>query len=108
VTASTSTTFRRPRWGWFALLDGGIVVLSVLANRSAYRKASATIPLPPRSALGALLAATFLIHLAEGVVAGTKAGRRGMPRGRWALQTFVVGFPSLIELRRTSRADRVG
>ncbi len=101
--------FRRAGWGWFALLDGGIVALTVLAtNGDAYGRVASRVPLPQRGALRALLAATFAIHVTEGAVAATLASRRGLPPGKWALQTFVVGFPSLIELRRIRRTIRSG
>lgn len=95
---------QRPRAGWFFVLDGGIVLLTVLATSpDAYRRASASVPLPPRRALRWLLAATAVIHVTEGAVAARTAGARGLPRGKWGLQTLVVGFPSLIELRRQRR-----
>ena len=86
------------------LLDGGIVALSVLtASAGAYQKASQSVPLPPRRALRALLFTTAVIHVTEGMVAARRASQRGLPRGKWGLQTFIVGFPSLLELRRQRR-----
>lgn len=97
----------RPSLFWFLLLDGGIVVLTGLALRKpAYTKARemAGDVLPPREVLQALLAATAVIHATEAVAAGRMARRRGLtPRG-WRLQTLVVGFPSLLALRRTTPA----
>ena len=97
----------RPSLFWFLLLDGGIVVLTGLALRKpAYTKARemAGDALPPREVLQALLAATVVIHATEAVAAGRMARRRGLtPRG-WRLQTLVVGFPSLLALRRTTPA----
>jgi len=97
----------RPSLFWFLLLDGGIVVLTRLALRKpAYTKARgmAGDALPPREVLQALLAATVVIHATEAVAAGRMARRRGLtPRG-WRLQTLVVGFPSLLALRRTTPA----
>ena len=105
-SAVDSGGFQRASWGWFALLDGGIVVLSVLtASAGAYRRAAATVPLPPRRALRWLLIATGVIHVTEAAVAARRAGSRGLPGRKWGLQTFVVGFPSLLELRRLRRAD---
>ena len=93
----------RPSWLWFLLLDGGIVVLARLVfNDGAYRRWSELSKgaLPPRGALRAMLGATAVIHVAEAVAAGRLARRRGLPAGGWRLQTFVVGFPSLLELRK--------
>ncbi len=97
----------RPSLLWFLLLDGGIVVLANLAfNRRAYDRAAELTAdaLPPREALQGLLVGTVLVHAAEAVAAGRAATKRGLsPRG-WRLQTFVVGFPSLLALRRAGRS----
>ena len=93
----------RPSFLWFLLLDGGIVVLARLVfSDGAYRRASELSKgaLPPRGALRALLGVTAVIHVAEAVAAGRWARRRGLPAAPWRLQTFVVGFPSLLELRK--------
>ncbi len=93
----------RPSWLWFLLLDGGIVVLARLVfSDGAYRRAAELSQgtLPSRGALRALLGATAVIHVTEAVVAARMARRRGLPAGGWGLQTFVVGFPSLLALRR--------
>jgi Domain of unknown function (DUF4499) len=95
----------RPSLLWFLLLDGGIVVLTKLAvSRTAYDKVDDMTgqALPPRETLQALLVGTAVVHAAEAVVAGRMAARRGLsPRG-WRLQTLIVGFPSLLSLRRSS------
>ena len=58
--------------------------------------------LPPREVLQALLAATAVIHATEAVAAGRMARRRGLSPAGWRVQTFVVGFPSLLAMRRAS------
>jgi hypothetical protein len=101
----------RPSWAWFALLDGGIVVLVMLsASDRAYDAVTehSPTPLPPRRVLRAILAATVVIHVVEGVVAGRRAGRHGLPSRGWGLQTLAVGFPSLRALRRTIASVEVG
>jgi hypothetical protein len=95
----------RPSWLWFLLLDGGIVVLARLVfNDAAYRRATELSKgtLPPRSVLRGLLGATAVIHIAESFAAGRMARRRGLPSAGWRLQTFVVGFPSLLALRKSA------
>src|ERR1700722_16202776 len=96
----------RPSWFWFLLLDGGIVVLAKLAvSKTAYDKVDEMTAdaLPPRETLQAMLIGTAVLHTAEALVAGRMAKRRGIsPRG-WRLQTFIVGFPSLRSLRRSTR-----
>jgi hypothetical protein len=94
----------RPAWGWFAALDGGIVVLVALSTvERAYDAVAGVspVPFPSRSALRGLLAGTVVIHLVEAAAAGRLARRRGLSSGGWAFQTLLVGFPSLLALRRT-------
>ncbi len=96
----------RPSWFWFLLLDGGIVVLTKLAvSKTAYDKANEMTRdgLPPRETLQALLIGTAAVHAAEALAAGRMAKRRGLSPGGWRLQTFIVGFPSLLSLRRSTR-----
>jgi hypothetical protein len=96
----------RPSLLWFLLLDGGIVVLSRLAmSKTAYDKADEMTgdALPPRETLQALLIGTAVTHAVEALVAGRLAKKRGLSPGGWRLQTFVVGFPSLLSLRRSTR-----
>lgn len=93
-------TFARPALGWFLVLDGGVAALATLAlSRRAYEAARGIGPLPAQQRLRQLLVATAGVHVAEATVAVRQARRRGLPPGRWALQTFVVGFPSLLRLR---------
>jgi hypothetical protein len=97
---------RRPNLWWFLLLDGGIVVLTRLVfSPKAYDRAADMSggALPPRNVLRALLAATGVIHAAEALVAGRIAAKRGLPSRGWRRQTFVVGFPSLLALRKEAR-----
>jgi hypothetical protein len=95
---------RRPSLLWFLLLDGGIVLLALLVfNDAAYVRARERMEgrLPSRDTLVGLLVATAVIHTVEALAAGRIARRRGLARGRWRAQTFVVGFPSLLALRKT-------
>ena len=97
----------RPSWFWFLLLDGGIVALTKLAvSKTAYDKVNemAGDGLPPRETLQALLIGTAVVHAAEALAAGRMAKRRGLSPGGWRLQTFIVGFPSLLSLRRSTRS----
>ena len=97
----------RPSVYWFLLLDGGIVVLAKLAlSRAAYRKADEISrgALPPREVLQSMLIGTAVIHAGEAVVAGRLARRRGLAARGWRLQTLIVGFPSLLALRRSGRS----
>jgi hypothetical protein len=96
----------RPSLFWFLLLDGGIVVMiKLVVSQQAYDRLNEMTGdrLPPRSTVRALLAGTVVIHLAEALAAGRIAKRRGLTPGAWRLQTFVVGFPSLLALRKAGR-----
>jgi hypothetical protein len=93
----------RPRWGWFALLDGGIaVLLAVSLSQRAYERAPELGPLrlPTKKALRRLLAGTVIVHVVEASAAARLASRRDLPVRSWMLQTLAVGFPSLLALRR--------
>jgi Domain of unknown function (DUF4499) len=111
VARTRSRSVVRPSWLWFLLLDGGVVVLATLAlNGRTYEQGSRLSGdrLPPREVLQAMLVGTAVIHAAEAVAAGRRARRRGLdPRG-WRLQTLVVGFPSLLALRRSGRQGGTG
>ncbi|HEX7134782.1 MAG TPA: CRISPR-associated protein Cas5 [Iamia sp.] len=99
------TSAPRPALAWFVAFDGGIVALTVLAlSPSAHAAAQARAPLPPRSALKGLLAVTAAVHVGEALAARRLAARHGLPVAHWTRQTFVVGFPSLLALRRTIRS----
>jgi hypothetical protein len=96
----------RPSWLWFLLLDGGIVALTKLAvSKTAYDKVDEMTgdALPPRETLQALLVGTVVTHAVEALVAGRLAKKRGLSPAAWRVQTFVVGFPSLLSLRRATR-----
>jgi hypothetical protein len=99
-------TVVRPSLFWFLLLDGGIIALARLSvSKTAYDKVNdmAGDALPPRETLQAMLIGTAVIHAVEALVAGRMARRRGLSPTGWRLQTFVVGFPSLLSLRRAGR-----
>jgi hypothetical protein len=112
-----NSTVVRPSWAWFALLDGGIVALGVLAYRGEESRESrregrrenggagtrvGPVTLPSRRVLRGMLAGTAVIHAAEALAAARVARRRGLSAWGWGGQTLVVGFPSLLALRRAS------
>ena len=81
-------------------------MLATLAfDRKAYEKVREVAPLPEQQQLQALFGGAVALHVAEALVAGRMAQRRGFPAGRWVVQTFVVGFPSLRKLRSLSPAS---
>jgi hypothetical protein len=101
LTGHPPAGFARPATGWFLLLDGGIAILTLLASSNqVYDAVRKQVPLPSRPGLRAMLAGTAVIHALEARHAARTARRHGLPPGRWAAQTCVVGFPSLVQLRR--------
>lgn len=99
--SNTQRTFASPRLGWYLLLDGGMVMLiTFVASRRAYERTKEVVPLPSRRTVGMILAAATAIHVGEGTYAYKAAKRRGFGESAmcWALQTFVVGFPSLLKM----------
>lgn len=109
MTAAMPSTdrFSSPSALWFLALDSGVAVVTAMSvSQGAYDKVAAALPVPSRKVVQTLLLGTAAVHVAEAVGAYRFARRRGMERsaGRWALQTFVVGFPSLLELRRVAGA----
>jgi hypothetical protein len=106
MAKASSSGLVRPSLFWFLLLDGGIIVLvKLVLSQTAYDRLNdlSGEKLPPRSALRAMLAGTAVIHLVEALAAGRLAKQRGLAPGAWRLQTLVVGFPSLLALRKASR-----
>lgn len=94
----------RPSLLWFLLLDSGIVLLTLLVfSDDVYARAKERLEgrLPSRNTLVGLLIGTVIIHTVEAFAAGRVARRRGLSSGAWRIQTFVVGFPSLLALRQT-------
>jgi len=107
TTTTDLPVFARPGLGWFLLLDGGLISLKLLAlHKPTYDKVRETIPLPEQSELQRLLAGTAVVHVGEAIWAYRRAKRHGLgdAAGKWAVQTFVVGFPSLLAQRRLIRA----
>lgn len=93
----------RPSWGWFALLDGGLAALAVLAlSERAHTKVTEDIgfPIPSQKRCQSILLGAAVVHVAEGLAAGPMARRRGISPKGWRVQSLVVGFPSLRLLRR--------
>ncbi len=106
MAKTSSAGLVRPSLLWFLLLDGGIIVMiKLVLSQQAHDRLNGLSgeKLPSRSTLRAMLAGTAAIHLAEALIAGRIAERRGLAPGGWRRQTFVVGFPSLLALRKAGR-----
>ena len=82
------TTFVPVAPGWYVSNTGGILLTGLLAA------------LTGRRSLWFVFAGGSALHVAEAAVAYRKALAAGFTESapRWALQTFAVGFPSLLAL----------
>jgi hypothetical protein len=93
----------RPHIIWWILVIGGMGTLAVLAFAPAAFAWWTThlFPVPPQRALMPLFGAAVGLHAAEARYAYQLAERSGQGSlaGAWALQTFILGFPSLRLLR---------
>ncbi len=108
---TVSSDVVRPSWAWFALLDGGLVALSLLAcSETAHQRAVevSPVPIPSQPWCRSILFGAVIVHIAEGVAAGSMARRRGVSPKGWRLQSLIVGFPSLRLLRALPRVAPVG
>jgi hypothetical protein len=86
----------RPSFGWFLLLDGGLAALAALCLLPGLAAAvRRRMPLPSDRALRGLLIGAIVVHLGEGTAAYIAAKAKGRHAFGWAVQTAVVGFPSL-------------
>jgi hypothetical protein len=101
--------FERPSMLWYLLLDSGIASLALLSvSAPAYEAVAARVPVPPRPLMKAVLIGTAFVHVGEATLAYRTAKRAGMDRtaGRWARETFVVGFPSILRLKKIAAEGR--
>jgi Domain of unknown function (DUF4499) len=96
----TPSLLVHPHWGWFVLLDGGLALLCSLSfSDRAHGGMARFSPLPRQRFLRRLFVLAVAIHVFEAIGAARGARRRGLPVRVWAMQTLVVGFPSLLALR---------
>lgn len=98
----------RPGLAWWVAILGGLGLTGVLGvHPGAYglweRYVTGALPQP---LLLAIFAVSYAIHLGEALYARRLARQSGLHASAngWALQTFLLGFPSLRLLRaRTAR-----
>ena len=91
-----------PRLFWFAILDGGLLALiSLVLSPRAASAVRQRVQIPTNRSLRTILVAALAVHLGEALAAGAMARRRGLDTRGWALQTLIVGFPSLVLLARS-------
>ena len=93
--------FVRPHLGWYLALEPGIGLLTAMsASQRAYDAVRARVPVPSRRTVQVITGATAAVHVVEARSAYRRARALGMTRSapRWALETFLCGFPVLLSL----------
>jgi len=101
----TDATIERPSIASFVILDGSLAVLAALAiSPGLADQVRRRVPIPSNRVLRWILIAAGVVHLGEGVVAWRLAQAKGLNARSWAVQTTLVGFPSLVLLRRSKVA----
>jgi hypothetical protein len=91
----------------FLIVDGPVVfVAACVVSETLRTKVATRIPaLTPRAAR-VLLGVTLLAHVTESAVAGRIAGKKGLSRAKWSLQTLIAGFPSIWALSREKATSK--
>lgn len=92
---------KSPSSFWWAAVGGPLAILMTLAFvPGAYAIAKRIMPLPPRILLRAAALIVVAIHVGEAAYAYGLAKKHGLNASGWAKQTFIIGFPSLMELNK--------
>ncbi len=93
---------------WWVAVIGGLTLLGFIAFHPAFyaRYTQLVHELPAQRWMAWLFYACIPIHLFEAWYAWRVAGRLGLERSRtgWALQCFVLGYPSTRLLNKRTRA----
>lgn len=103
-TVGAADAVERPHAAWWVSILGGLALLGLLAyHDGAYAWWSSTVTAAiPQGGLHVVFVAAWLAHVGEGLYAlglARRAGLRASAPG-WFVQTFVLGYPSLMLLRR--------
>ena len=106
--ADPADRFVRPSLLWYAVLDTGVAATAAMAlSPTVYETVAETspVPVPSRRTVQAILVGTVILHIVESKVAYGMAKRRGMDSSavRWGVNGLIVGFPTLLKLRKISR-----
>jgi hypothetical protein len=97
----------RPNLLWRLFVLGGVATMGAVTvdDRAWERFRDLTGDTVPRDRVRQLLVGTAVVHAGESVLALGVARRAGVGSPwRWALSTFVWGFPVLGRLRRARRS----
>jgi hypothetical protein len=94
--------FERATPLWYLAIDGGLATTAAMAmSSSVYDAIAAKVPVPPRKVTQAIWYGSIVVHIAEATYAYRVAKAAGMHRSaaRWAAETMIVGFPSILKLQ---------
>jgi hypothetical protein len=93
----------RPALGWWIAVVGGLALTGLLGfHDGAYALfAEHVTAVLPQRLLAVVFVVSYAIHLGEALYARALARRAGLHASAtaWAVQTFLLGFPSLRLLR---------
>lgn len=100
---------QRPPVGWWIAILGGLALNAYIGfSDSAYAMWCATVTTAlPQTLIRNIFLGGVFAHIAEATYAwrlATQANLQSAPG--WALQTFLLGFPSLVRLRKQVRGLR--
>jgi hypothetical protein len=97
----------RPHLLWWVAILGGLTVLGLQGFSSSFYEwwTVHLHPLPAKSTMAWIFLACIPIHVGEAVYCWRLSNRLGTPAASagWALQTFVIGFPSTWLLLKRAR-----
>jgi hypothetical protein len=102
-----SDRVERPHFAWWIAIVGGMTVLALQGfSTSFYEWWTAQVnALPAQSTMAWIFLAIIPIHIGEALYCFRLSNRLGTPGASmgWALQTFVIGFPSTWLLMKRAR-----
>ena len=96
-------TVERPPLGWWIAIFGGLGINALVGfNAGAYASwCNHITTLLPQTTIRNIFLGAVVVHLGEATYAWRLASQAGLKSAPgWALQTFLLGFPSLGRLRQ--------
>ncbi|MEX0767378.1 MAG: DUF4499 domain-containing protein, partial [Microthrixaceae bacterium] len=104
------STARRPSLAWrvFVVVGVGTSVALTVSDPAWEKWHSVLGDKLPRQKIKSLVVGTAAIHSAEAASSYISAKRGNLDQpGRWALSTFLWGFPVMSRLRKARRAESI-
>ena len=87
------------------VVDAGLAAIALLAmSERSHARAKSVLPIPGHRTFRRLAAALLVLHVVEAGIAWKRArevGRGRKTAAKWAVQTMLVGFPSLVTQQKT-------